>query len=68
MQALTAYSTFALAIVAVLALWAARGQIDEARKLRKATNRPYVVVHVEGNKSTRALNLSRSATRHQHHS
>lgn len=57
MQALTAYSTLALAIVAVLALWAAWGQIDEARRLRKATNRPYVVVHVEGDKSTRTLNL-----------
>ena len=57
MQALTVYSTLALAIVAVLALWAARGQIDEARKLRKGTNRPYVVVHVEGDKPTRTLNL-----------
>ncbi len=57
MDALTAWSTLALAVIAGIALLAARGQIQEARRLRKSTSRAYVTVHAEGDKETRTINL-----------
>jgi hypothetical protein len=57
MDALTAWSTLALAIIAVIALLGARGQIQEARRLRISTSRAYVTVHAEGDKATRTINL-----------
>ena len=57
MQTLTAWATVVLAAVAVFAYFAARGQIREARQLRKASHRAYVVVHAEGDKPTRAIYL-----------
>lgn len=57
MQTLSAWATVVLAAVAVLAYFAARGQIREARQLRKASHRAYVVVHAEGDKPTRAIYL-----------
>lgn len=57
MDALTAWSTLGLAIVAAVALFGARGQIREAQKLRKSTSRAYVTVHAEGHKATRTINL-----------
>jgi len=55
--AVEAWSTFALAVLALFALRVAGGQIREARELRRATHRAYVTIHVEGDKATRALNL-----------
>ncbi|HEY5891161.1 MAG TPA: hypothetical protein VIW94_10735 [Acidimicrobiia bacterium] len=57
MPALTAWSTLALAVIAGIALFGARGQIKEARKLRKSTSRAYVTVHAEGDKETQTINL-----------
>ena len=57
MDALNAWSTLALAAIAGIALLGARGQIQEARRLRKSTSRAYVTVHAEGDKETRTLNL-----------
>ncbi|HEX6300486.1 MAG TPA: hypothetical protein VF148_08490 [Acidimicrobiia bacterium] len=63
MQTLTASATVVLAAVAVLAYCAARGQIREARQLRKASHHAYVVVHAEGDKPTRAIYLVLENTR-----
>jgi hypothetical protein len=57
MDALNAWSTLALAVIAGIALLGARGQIQEARRLRKSTSRAYVTVHAEGDKETRTINL-----------
>lgn len=57
MDALNAWSTLALAVIAGIALLGARGQIQEARKLRRSTSRAYVTVHAEGDKETRTINL-----------
>ena len=57
MDALTAWSTLALALLALLALIVAGRQIAEARELRKSTSRAYVTVHAEGDKPTRVINL-----------
>jgi hypothetical protein len=57
MEALTAWSTLALAVVATVALLGAKGQIREARRLRRSTSRAYVTVHAEGDKPTRTINL-----------
>ena len=57
METLAAWSTLALAIIAVIALIGARGQIQEARRLRISTSRAYVTVHAEGDKATRTINL-----------
>jgi hypothetical protein len=57
MDALNAWSTLVLAVVAGIALLGARGQIQEARRLRKSTSRAYVTVHAEGDKETRTINL-----------
>lgn len=57
METLSAWSTFGLAILAATALLGARGQIAEARRLRRSTSRAYVTVHAEGDKQTRMINL-----------
>lgn len=57
MDALNAWSTLALAVIAGIALVGAGGQIQEARRLRKSTSRAYVTVHAEGDKETRTINL-----------
>lgn len=57
MDALNAWSTTVLAVIAGVALLGARGQIQEARRLRKSTSRAYVTVHAEGDKETRTINL-----------
>jgi hypothetical protein len=57
MDALNAWSTLTLAVIAGIALLGARGQIQEARRLRKSTSRAYVTVHAEGDKETRTINL-----------
>ncbi|HZD24137.1 MAG TPA: hypothetical protein VE569_12165 [Acidimicrobiia bacterium] len=57
MEALNAWSTLALAVIAGVALLGARGQIQEARRLRKSASRAYVTVHAEGVKETRTINL-----------
>lgn len=56
-QVLEAWSTFALAVLAVAAGLLGWRQLGESRTLRKSMSRAYVVVDVEGDKATRTLNL-----------